>query len=110
MCPEVEDALVQNHFHADYLASLNQQKELASSTLAEARSRYLNGLSSYLPVLQALQGLTDRAHIPLGSSKRVVLSNIAVQGVGRHRFGTLENPHLPKRRGRGEPMIGRQPA
>ena len=94
---EVEDALVQNHFHADYLASLNQQKELASSTLAEARSRYLNGLSSYLPVLQALQGLQEIERTSLSAHRRELSYRTSLfRALGGTWFGTLENPHLPQ--------------
>ena len=54
---EVEDALVQEHEQLQLVRDLQRQTELARSTLREARMRYMNGLSDYLPVLTALQSL-----------------------------------------------------
>ena len=52
---EVEDALVQERKQAEFLEELHRQAQLARDTLLEARMRYANGLSDYLPVLAALQ-------------------------------------------------------
>ncbi len=62
---EVESAMVQEQRQRTYLEELKKQLDLARATLAEARSRYVNGLSDYLPVLVALQGLQqlERTHI-----------------------------------------------
>ena len=56
---EVEDALVQNQHQQATREALERQLSLAQSTLTEAKRRYLNGLSSYLPVLQALQSMQE---------------------------------------------------
>ena len=52
---EVEDALIQEEKQRIYVEKLGLQGELARKTLTEARQRYTNGLSDYLPVLTALQ-------------------------------------------------------
>jgi multidrug efflux system outer membrane protein len=54
---EVEDALIQERKQAEFLVELARQVELARDTLREARMRYANGLSDYLPVLAALESL-----------------------------------------------------
>ena len=51
---EVEDALVQADRQEALVFELGEQLGLADATLAQARSRYLDGLSDYLPVLTAL--------------------------------------------------------
>jgi multidrug efflux system outer membrane protein len=52
---EVEDALIQENAQRIYVEKLGIRTELAKATLTEARQRYINGLSDYLPVLTALQ-------------------------------------------------------
>lgn len=52
---EVEDALVQEDRQRELLERQREQLFLARDTLEQARSRYLRGLSDYLPVLTALQ-------------------------------------------------------
>ena len=54
---EVEDALIQEKMQKELLHELKEQLDAAENTLSEARRRYLNGLSDYLPVLTALQSL-----------------------------------------------------
>ncbi|MFT7580455.1 MAG: multidrug efflux system outer membrane protein [Myxococcota bacterium] len=52
---EVEDALVQQAHQREHLVRLDAQLDLAAKSLAEARLRYTNGLSTYLNVLTALR-------------------------------------------------------
>ncbi|MEL7372316.1 MAG: efflux transporter outer membrane subunit, partial [Myxococcota bacterium] len=47
---EVEDALVQEEKQRNRLAQLDAQVDLAKTTLDQAKTRYVNGLSDYLPV------------------------------------------------------------
>jgi len=56
---EVQDALVQERRQKEFLDEVEGQVTLAGATLREARMRYLNGLSDYLPVLAALQSLQE---------------------------------------------------
>ena len=54
---EVENALALERTESERLAHLTTQHEQASAALREARARYLAGLSDFLPVLNALDGL-----------------------------------------------------
>ncbi len=54
---EVEDALIQEMKQREHLESVRRQVKLAGATLRQAKLRYANGLSDYLPVLTALQAL-----------------------------------------------------
>jgi len=51
---EVEDALVSEEKLQEHLDGLETQLDAAQHALSEARSRYRNGLSDYLPVLTQL--------------------------------------------------------
>jgi multidrug efflux system outer membrane protein len=51
---EVEDALISENKLREHLVGLQAQREAAQHALNEARSRYRNGLSDYLPVLTQL--------------------------------------------------------
>ena len=51
---EVEDALVQEQRQGEYVASLEDQVELAEETILRTRELYLNGATDYLPVLTAI--------------------------------------------------------
>ena len=52
---EVEDALTLERTEADRLAHLGRELAAAKTLLDETRTRYLEGLSDYLPVLNAIQ-------------------------------------------------------
>ncbi len=54
---EVEDALVQEARQAEHLQALDAQLDDARSLLEQSQARYLEGLTDYVPVLTALQGL-----------------------------------------------------
>jgi NodT family efflux transporter outer membrane factor (OMF) lipoprotein len=54
---EVEDVLARDARQAELVEEIQTQVEIARSTLEEARRRYRNGLSEYLPVLDALEAL-----------------------------------------------------
>ena len=70
---EVEDALIQERKQAEFLIELERQVQLARDTLREARMRYANGLSDYLPVLAALESL-QTVERSLITAKRQLLS------------------------------------
>ena len=54
---EVENALALEKHESQRVIHLTNQYEQASNALREARARYLAGLSDFLPVLNALDGL-----------------------------------------------------
>lgn len=51
---EVEDSLWQERQHERLLAALDRQLLISKATLRESRSRYIQGVTDYLPVLTAL--------------------------------------------------------
>ena len=51
---EVEDALITETKTREHIGALNNQLQAAKNALNEARSRYVNGLNDYLPVLTQL--------------------------------------------------------
>lgn len=66
---EVEDAIVREQRQDELLVELDQQVALARATLTEARTRYSNGLSEYLPVLNALQTLQSTEQRLVGAQR-----------------------------------------
>lgn len=51
---EVENALWQERKHDQLLTALNEQLRISKATLRESRSRYIQGVTDYLPVLTSL--------------------------------------------------------
>jgi NodT family efflux transporter outer membrane factor (OMF) lipoprotein len=51
---EVEDALLRETKTRQHIAALEKQLQASNNALAEARTRYINGLNDYLPVLTQL--------------------------------------------------------
>ena len=54
---EVEDALVLEARQQEHLTALQRSVEQARQTLKDAKTRYISGLTDYLPVLSGLQTL-----------------------------------------------------
>jgi outer membrane protein TolC len=50
----VEDALLRETKTRQHIAALEKQLQASNNALAEARTRYINGLNDYLPVLTQL--------------------------------------------------------
>lgn len=73
---EVEDALEGERHRRLYLERLEEQLRLAERTLEEARHRYLNGLSDYLPVLTALQSQQGLQRTRLAAWRQTLSSRI----------------------------------
>ena len=70
---KVQDALVQEAKQADHVRTVKSQVELARHVLVEARQLFEQGLSDYLPVLQALNALLTLERASL-SAQRLLLS------------------------------------
>ena len=68
---EVENALSSQAHEARRLKHLQQQRDHAASALAEAKERYLAGLSEFLPVLTALGTLQRVEQSVVLSQKQV---------------------------------------
>ncbi|MGM0574239.1 MAG: efflux transporter outer membrane subunit [Myxococcota bacterium] len=70
---EVEDALARETWQRRHVEAIEAELASARQTLEEARTRYLQGLIDYLPVLTALQGV-QQAEQRLLSARRQLLS------------------------------------
>lgn len=97
---EVEDALVGEEKLQAHLKGLNEQLSAAQNALNEARSRYRNGLSDYLPVLTQL--------LTVQNLERTIIqrkADLLVARVDLHRAlgGTWMNDLMPDR----EPADGK---
>jgi NodT family efflux transporter outer membrane factor (OMF) lipoprotein len=75
---EVEDALARQRAETRTILLLGKQHEAAQSTLSEATRRYLSGLSSYLPVLQALRARQELEHNRLSAHGRAWAERIGL--------------------------------
>lgn len=97
---EVEDALVLEARQAETIERLEAELEVSQRLLTQARSRYEEGLTDYLPVLGALQGV-QRAELSLLSARRQRLS----YRVQLHRAlgGTWTRDLSPTTKAPGEP-------
>jgi NodT family efflux transporter outer membrane factor (OMF) lipoprotein len=70
---EVENSLVQEKHQALRIWELEIEAEVAAKALVEARTRYQQGLSDFLPVLTALQG-EQRTQLNLLQARRQLIS------------------------------------
>ena len=75
---EVEDALVQEQQQERYLASLDQQLDLAVKTTARTRQQYVNGGLDYLRVLTALQSEQRLQRSRLQAQRELILFRIGL--------------------------------
>ncbi len=75
---EVEDALVQERRQRDHLKELEEQMKSARTELSESRSRYINGLTEYLPVLTALRRLQELERTLLSARRQLLTYRIAL--------------------------------
>ena len=73
---EVEDTLVQESGQNQVLAGVKSQIHLAQQTLNQARSRYVNGLSTYLNVLTSLQALQNLERNEISLRKQLISNRI----------------------------------
>lgn len=103
---EVEDALARERAQERVIADLREQLEVGRATLGEARSRYRNGLSDYLPVLQALEAVQS-AERQLVSAERQRLS-LRVQLFRALGGSWADEPrHSDSARAAGDPDVKR---
>lgn len=70
---EVESALVLEDRQRAHIEELERQVELGQATLREARTRYREGIDSFLPVLTSLTSL-HRGELSLLSARRQLVS------------------------------------
>lgn len=75
---EVENCLWREKYFSELLAVMASQHQLKKNTLRESRSRYMQGLSDYLPVLASLQTLQELEKEYLGRRLRLVENRLAL--------------------------------
>ncbi len=75
---EVEDALVQEQKQREYLERVEGQLVFAKKSLGEAQLRYINGLSDYLNVLQALSTVQSVEQTMLGARRQLISYRVAL--------------------------------
>ena len=92
---EVENALINERSARATLVELVHQRELAESTWREARERYVNGLSDYLPVLTALQAKQRLEQSELSARRTVISSRIQLhRALGGAWMSEVQRPPL----------------
>ena len=89
---EVEAALLEERKSAEQLVLVEQQLETAQRLLTEARNRFSQGLTDYLPVFTSLS-IVQNLERDVVSSRRTVLS--ARVGLHRALGGPMLNPDTP---------------
>jgi outer membrane protein, multidrug efflux system len=77
---DVEIALTKEKHLEDFIGELTLQVGIAQAELREARSRYVNGQSDYLPVLRALQSLQAVERRQLAVQKSIFINRIQLYG------------------------------
>ena len=71
---EIESALIQERLTGQRLTHLGRQAEIAEAALREARTRYREGLSDFLPVLTSLVSL-QQSELALLAGERQLLAH-----------------------------------
>jgi NodT family efflux transporter outer membrane factor (OMF) lipoprotein len=75
---EVEIALLQERKSAEQLVLVEQQLETAQRLLTEARNRFSQGLTDYLPVFTSLNIVQDLERDVVSARKRVLSARVAL--------------------------------
>jgi outer membrane protein TolC len=73
---EVENALWLEQQQKELIDAVNEQLRIAKANLSETRSRYMQGLSDYLPVLAALQSVQTLEREILLRQRQLILIRI----------------------------------
>ena len=90
---EVENALVRERKQKEYVTALEKQNKLAQTTLDESHARFVNGLSTYLPVLTALVDVQRLERTLLTARRDLYLYRIDLyQALGGSWMAELERP------------------
>jgi outer membrane protein, multidrug efflux system len=92
---EVEDALSTRRAAEELIASTELELSAAKSTLEEARLRYGNGLSEYLPVLDALRAQQETQRRLLTARRQLLSAQVELyRALGGTWAGEVEKPSL----------------
>jgi NodT family efflux transporter outer membrane factor (OMF) lipoprotein len=90
---EVENALWLEQQQKELIDAVNEQFKIAKANLSETRSRYMQGLSDYLPVLAALQSVQTLEREILLRHRQLILIRILLYRAlgGQNLMAGLEN-------------------
>jgi len=92
---EVENALANERRQVELIDALERQLEASRSTLSEARLRYANGLSDYLPVLTALTSVQQLEQSMLAARRQQLTFRIQLhRALGGTWAEGLDRPAL----------------
>ncbi len=75
---EVEDALVRERQQRKYLASIEEQLDLAARAAARTRERYVKGVEDYLRVLTTLRDLQRLQRARLSARRQLLEDRVAL--------------------------------
>jgi len=101
---EVDNALVQERQQRLHITELEQQVAIAESTLREARNRYREGSSDFLPVLTSIVSLQSAELSLLTARRQLVSYRIQLcRALGGAWTGELSGPSQPETEDDGEP-------
>ncbi|MBT8492261.1 MAG: efflux transporter outer membrane subunit, partial [Deltaproteobacteria bacterium] len=92
---EVENALAQERQQIKQIAQIEREVEISSNALREARTRYREGLSDFLPVLSALS-TQQNAQLSLLQARRTALTYRVqlLRALGGSWTGDLADPKV----------------
>ncbi|MCK5666476.1 MAG: efflux transporter outer membrane subunit, partial [Thiotrichaceae bacterium] len=76
---EVEDALVKEKYNRLSLRAIQQQLKISEKTFNEAGSRYLNGVSDYLPVLREQLNITAFENSIIKAKADIIIARIQLK-------------------------------
>ena len=95
---EVEDALASEVAQREHLERLKSEQRVARRLLEETRARYLEGLTDYLPVLNALQAVQRTERDVLNAQHQVLRQRIYLhRALGGDWTRSLSRPKTLRR-------------
>jgi outer membrane protein TolC len=89
---EVETALLEERKNAEQLMLVEKQLVTAQRLLTEARNRFSQGLTDYLPVITSLSIVQNLERTVVNTRRRVLSSRV---GLHRALGGPMLNPETP---------------
>jgi NodT family efflux transporter outer membrane factor (OMF) lipoprotein len=73
---DVEDALAKNRSSEEHIVLLNAQVESSANALRVSSFRYMEGLSDYLPVIAAQQGLYESESAVISARRQLISDRV----------------------------------
>jgi NodT family efflux transporter outer membrane factor (OMF) lipoprotein len=96
---EVEDALIKEKYQKENIIRIKESLEITNATLREAKLRYMNGLSDYLPSISALTTLQALERQLVLSVQKLLSHRISLyRALGGHWSAELTPPSTEESR------------